>query len=77
MAQMTDVWKYMAGDSLTTIPATLTAAQKTAYPIAKFRANWATLSDTDKADLRDGLSDGTFDYAITDFHTKRAAANAG
>lgn len=30
--------------------------------LAKFRADWAQLSDKDKTDLRTGIGDGTFDY---------------
>lgn len=47
-ATMTDVWKYFAGDTLTSVPAALTADQKAAYRIANFRNDWAALSDVDK-----------------------------
>lgn len=56
MAQMTDVWKYLAGDSLTTVPATLTAEQKRAYPIATFRSDWAALSAEDKEWFKDAVT---------------------
>lgn len=59
---MTHVWRYMAGDSLTTVPASLTQAMKDRYRISDFRADWSRLSDQDKADLKQGLQDGTFTY---------------
>ncbi len=30
--------------------------------IAKFRVEWAELTDQDKADLKQGIGDGTFTY---------------
>lgn len=54
-ATMTHVWRYMAGDSLTTVPATLTTEQKNRYPIAQFRTDWAELSDEDKAWFKDAV----------------------
>lgn len=32
------------------------------YSLAQFRAEWARLSDTDKAQLREGIGDETFNY---------------
>lgn len=57
MAQMTDVWKYMAGDSLDHVTATLSTAQKRGYPIAKFRDDWSQLSDTDKTWFKDAVDE--------------------
>lgn len=56
MAQMTDVWRYFAGDSLTSVPATLNAEQKARYPIAEFRSDWAALSDADKAWFKEAVA---------------------
>lgn len=33
-----------------------------AIPLARFRAEWADLSDQDKADLKAGMSDGSLNY---------------
>jgi len=32
------------------------------YKMAKFRTEWAELSDKDKADLKSGIVDGSFNY---------------
>lgn len=56
MAAMTDVWRYMAGDSINSVPATLTTEQKASYPIAKFRSEWQALSDSDKEWFKDAVS---------------------
>ena len=33
-----------------------------AIPLGQFRAEWADLSEQDKADLKKGMSDGTYTY---------------
>lgn len=32
------------------------------YKMTKFRADWALLTDQDKADLKNGIADGTLNY---------------
>ncbi len=47
MASIADVWRYF----------------KDGYPsMASFKADWEKLSDTDKADLKKGVGDGTLTY---------------
>lgn len=58
LATMTDVYNFLAGDGKNK-PNT---DQKAAYPLARFRAHWGELTDQDKADLRTGIGDGSFNY---------------
>jgi hypothetical protein len=32
------------------------------YKMARFRTEWAELSDEDKANLKNGIADGSFNY---------------
>lgn len=51
-ASMTEVYRYLAGDNLNGVPATLSTEQKKSYPLAQFRQEWGTLSDQDKEELK-------------------------
>lgn len=49
-ATMAEVWRYFAdGDTKS-------------FPLGKFREEWAELTDTDKAQLRAGVGNGTLTY---------------
>jgi hypothetical protein len=48
-ATLTQVHKFFQGDDKD-------------YNLAKFRAHWSELSDTDKTQLRDGIGDATLTY---------------
>lgn len=61
-ANMLQVHRYFAGDSLNEVPASLTEEQKKAYGIAAFRKDWEALSETDKESIKVGIGNGTFDY---------------
>jgi hypothetical protein len=47
-ANMSEVYKYFE--------------RGTDYKMVAFRKDWAKLTDQDKADLRNGIGDGTFNY---------------
>lgn len=47
-AGMLAIHRYFAGDSLNTVPASLTSDQKARYGVAPFRKDWESLSDTEK-----------------------------
>ena len=48
MANMSDVYKYFADG--------------TNYKMVDFRKDWQALSDQDKADLKNGIEDGSLNY---------------
>lgn len=48
MANMSDVYRYFA--------------EGTDYKMVDFRKDWVQLTDQDKADLKNGIEDGTFNY---------------
>ena len=61
-ATMTEVWRYLAGDYVYTVPDSLTIAQKKEYPIAQFRKDWSELTPEDKTQFAVGIGSGSFNY---------------
>lgn len=49
-ANMSDIFKYFSDN------------KTNSYTMSDFRADWAKLTDQDKADLKQGLSDGSLNY---------------
>lgn len=61
-ATVTEIYRYLAGGSLDTVPAKLTDDQKAAYPLARFQREWKDLPEVDRAHLRIGIGTRSFSY---------------